>query len=810
MRRFCLWSGILSLALTVLANVLPFKSSSPYSVVFAESTKSLTFSPDISETFTTRISVSSNGVQANASSYRPFVSADGRYVAFESWASNLMAGDNNETKDIFVHDRDTGQTTCVSVATDGTQASGESQYLSITADGRYVTFNSEASNLVTGDSNGTRDIFIHDRQSGETNCVSVASDGTLGNDRSRDADVSADGRYVAFDSRATNLTSGDTNATQDIFVHDRQTGQTTRVSIASDGTQANNRSYWPYLSADGQYVAFYSYANNLVEDDTNGYADVFVHNRQTGETTRVSVASDGTQANDHSCTDTEYRYGLDISADGRYVVFASRASNLVINDTNESWDIFVRDLWTHQTTRVSVTSAGTQGNADSTYPSISTDGQYIAFTSNANNLAIDDTNGVSDIFVHNRETGETRRISVASDGTQGNALSQMPSISGNGHYVVFSSDASNIVDDDTNGGRDIFVHKQDITYQAYLPLILTTQVIPSRLAHLTYNFNFQNSGPGTITRLDVYVAVPSNRDSQQISNLSFSTSYTPLTDRYGQDIAYFQFTNLSAGQKASISWEGDIEVFRKDYNLDPDLVESIDQIPPDIVTLYTTNENMYRLDSQVIQDAAQVAANGATNPYWIARNIHDFVANRLSYLNDHRWDDAETVYIQQHGSCTEYTYLFIALCRVNGLPARYVGGTIRRGEGTSVDTSFHRWAEVYLPPYGWVPIDVQADDRSSGISYANFGIIADNRFATTIGGGNSEYLSWNYHDRYQYYYSGSTNVTRERSFTWVSVPTTMQSKLDTSSDPMLLSWSDDVIEMEEGIPVDKREVIIPE
>jgi transglutaminase-like putative cysteine protease len=288
-----------------------------------------------------------------------------------------------------------------------------------------------------------------------------------------------------------------------------------------------------------------------------------------------------------------------------------------------------------------------------------------------------------------------------------------------------------------------------------------------RQAHLTYHFDFTNQGPGDVTHLDVYVAIPPSRKNQKISNLVFSSPYTLLTDRYGQQIAYFQFETIASGEHVTVSWEGDVEIAAKDYGVDPSKVGGFDLIPSDIISTYTTAESMYRLDSQIIQDAAKTAANGATNPYWIARNIHDFVANRLTYLNDHVWDDAETVYLQQHGSCSEYTTLFIALCRANGLPARYVGGTRQREEGTYVDTVYHRWAEVYLPPYGWIPIDVNHDDTNSGVRYTYFGAITDERFVTTVGGGNSEYLGWNYHDSYRYYYSGSLPSTdRERSFTW--------------------------------------------
>jgi len=297
--------------------------------------------------------------------------------------------------------------------------------------------------------------------------------------------------------------------------------------------------------------------------------------------------------------------------------------------------------------------------------------------------------------------------------------------------------------------------------------ITTADSTDPRHAHLTYDFIFSNNGPDEVTHLDVYIAIPTNRENQNISNFVFSDPYSLLSDRYGQSIAYFQFGTIASGENVTVTWEGDVEINAINYGVDPSQVVDLDQIPSEIVSVYTTHESMYRLDSQIIQDTAQVAANGATNPYWIARNIHDYVANRLTYLNDHRWDDAETVYLQQHGSCSEYTILFIALCRANGLPARYVGGTRQRQEGTYVDTVYHRWAEVYLPPYGWIPVDVTHDDTDTGPIYTYFGAITDERFATTVGGGNSEYLGWNYHDSYRYYYDiNRPDIDRESSFTW--------------------------------------------
>jgi Tol biopolymer transport system component len=382
---------------------------------------------------------------------RPDISADGRYVTFESGASTLVSGDTNGTYDIFVHDWQTGQTTRTSVASNGAQGDGFSDLAVISADGRYVAFRSAASNLVPDDTNSNRDIFVHDRQTGQTRRVSVASDGTQGYGDSFDCAISADGRYVSFVSGADNLVADDTNGHLDIFVHDLQTGQTSRVSVATDGTQGDYDSHTPTLSADGRYVAFDSQAGNLAPDDTNGCHDVFIHDRQTGETVRVSAATDGTQGDSIS----EYPA---ISGDGRYVAYRSYATNLVPGDTNGTSDIFWHDRQTGETRRVSVASDGTQGNGYSDYPSISGDGQYVGFYSYSDNLVAGDTNGAPDAFVYHWQTGVTTRISIASDGTQGNGPSALYALSSDGSFVAFSSQASNLAPNDTNSAEDVFVH----------------------------------------------------------------------------------------------------------------------------------------------------------------------------------------------------------------------------------------------------------------------------------------------------------------------------------------------------------------
>ena len=398
-----------------------------------------------------RVSVDSTGAEGDFGSFNPSASSDGRYVAFDSDATNLVAGDTNGRLDVFVHDRQTGATARVSVDSNGVRGDNDSFVPSISSDGRYVAFGSRATSLVSGDTNAMRDIFVHDRQAGSTTRVSVDSSGAQGDNGSFLASISSDGRYVAFQSDATNLVAGDTNTQTDIFVRDRQTGATTRVSVDSNGTQGNVSSIAPSISADGWYVAFESAANNLVTGDTNSLSDIFVHDRQTGSTTRVSVDSSGAQG----ITGSE---APSISADGRYVAFYSTATNLVSGDTNITWDVFVHDRQTGTTTRVSVDSTGAESDGWSGDPSISADGRYVAFGSEATNLVAGDTNALADIFIHDRQTGATTRVNVDSSGVQ-SAIdsSRFPSISADGSYVSFESDAANLVIGDMNFDADIFL-----------------------------------------------------------------------------------------------------------------------------------------------------------------------------------------------------------------------------------------------------------------------------------------------------------------------------------------------------------------
>ncbi|MCY2987972.1 MAG: S8 family serine peptidase, partial [Planctomycetota bacterium] len=643
---------------------------------------------------TERVSVAANGVQGNGGSSSPSLSADGRFVAFDSAASNLVAGDTNGLVDVFVFDCQNRTLERVDLAADGTQDNDQSRSPALSGDGRFVAFESSASNLVPGDTNGASDVFLFDRQNGTPERVSIATGGTQGSGAAYRASLSADGRFIAFDSAASNLVPGDTNGQLDVFVFDRQnrtlernsagfqsssivlqsttvaenrttsgaavagsvwthnslfvdnvrtstgmpldlssgvqslgynlleaadsfTAQTgdridpdtpkligplqanggptwthalcpgspavdagdpaaysntdqrgisrpqdgdgqfgartdlgavesfagsiqgvvfvdlnkngkrdadepglsgklvyldtdadgqydpgepstltrrddpatttvqeegqysldgvgpgtyrvvpqveagwvstiagvERASLAYNGAQANYDISRPSLSDDGQFVAFTSSASNLVSGDTNNAQDVFVFDRQNRTLERVSTAADGTQGNSAS----GYNDAASLSADGRFVAFMSTASNLVPGDTNGQWDVFVFDRQNRTLERVSLASDGTQGNGYSQSASLSADGRYVAFVSGASNLVPGDTNGGSDVFVFDRQNHALERVSLASDGTQGNGYSYSASLSDDGRFVAFWSGASNLVLGDTNGQPDVFV-----------------------------------------------------------------------------------------------------------------------------------------------------------------------------------------------------------------------------------------------------------------------------------------------------------------------------------------------------------------
>ena len=403
---------------------------------------------------TERASVDSGGNQAIGPSIRSAISADGRFVAFESSFSGTGL-------QVFVRDRSTGSTTPMSVSSSGVAGNSYSVTASISADGRYVAFASQASNLVPGDGNDAQDIFVHDRQTGSTLRASVDSAGVESDGYSTFPSISGDGRFVAFGSDATNLTSPPTSHIHpQVYVHDMVTGQTVLASVDGFGAPSQD-STKGVISADGRTVAFHSLGNHMMPGDTGFIGgQIYVRDLAAGVTTRVSVDSLGAPARSLNGT-----YAPSISADGRFVAFQSTAANLAPGDDNSHLDVLVHDRLTATTTRVSVSSTGASGDADSGVPQLSADGRFVAFASRATNLVPGDDNGRDDAFVHDRLTGSTTRVSIRTDGVEASGAPFGPfpttvtdSISADGRFVSFTSPHSNLVDGDTNGFPDIFVH----------------------------------------------------------------------------------------------------------------------------------------------------------------------------------------------------------------------------------------------------------------------------------------------------------------------------------------------------------------
>jgi Tol biopolymer transport system component len=364
---------------------------------------------------TTRVSEVGAGFPCNAQSDYPVISADGRFVAFSSFATDLVPGDDNLSEDVFVHDRlngPNGTTTRVSVATGGEQGNSDSNTPSISADGRFVAFQSGATNLVPGDNNLVWDVFVHDRLTGTTTRVSVAPGGGQANSWSGEPSINGDGRFVAFSSGATNLVPVDGSCPPghgaQVYVHDRVSGTNTLVSqniLGCPGTGPVSSN--PSINADGRYVAFQSDSINL--PGANGFTQIFVRNLQLGTTTLVSKSTLGASG-------LNFSNNSSISADGRFVAFQSIATNLVPGDTNSIDDVFVHDCLTGTTTRVSVASVGGgQGDNFSLTPRISGDGRFVAFQSGATNLVPSDSNGTFDVFVHTPEIAWYRNEILRAD-----------------------------------------------------------------------------------------------------------------------------------------------------------------------------------------------------------------------------------------------------------------------------------------------------------------------------------------------------------------------------------------------------------
>ncbi len=448
-----------------------------------------------------RVSISTNGTNAgNGNSDPARISSDGRFIVFASESDNLVANDTNGVSDIFVHDQLSCNTSRVSLTSSGVQSSGGgSTNPQISNDGRYVVFQSTATNLVTGDTNNAEDVFVRDRQTNITTRASVTSaggQGALGRG-SFNAVISGDGRYVAFESGANLVGGNDVNGDlADIYLRDLNTNTTTRVSVNSSGQQAENESREPSISGDGSLVAFMSFADNLAANDTED-PDIFVRNLTNNTTTIVSVASNGAQSPGNFAEP-----GPEISADGRFVTFVSTASFDLI-DGNGINDIYVHDRSNGVTELVSISFDGVQADGDSTTPSISTDGNLITFESDATNLTNNDTENQRDIFLRNRTTDATSRISQNTIQVGGNNSSFRTSISTDGRYIAFTSDADNLLGtgNDSNGRTDVFIFDRQAGSGAFFaPANLLVTAISRSQINLLWTDNATNETGFAIER----------------------------------------------------------------------------------------------------------------------------------------------------------------------------------------------------------------------------------------------------------------------------------------------------------------------
>jgi hypothetical protein len=337
----------------------------------------------------------------------------------------------------------------VSVDSAGYEGDRVSRNPSISSDGQLIVFASEATNLVEGDSNNVQDIFLHDWLTGITSRLIVGLQGQEANGTSAWPEISADGTTVAFSSTASNLVEGDTNGVEDVFVVELTSGSIERVSLSSSKSQANLASYQPVISGDGRFVAFISLATNLFQGADSGTAEVYLYDRANSQLQWVSDPSGG--PNDYPCGE------LAISADGNWVAFSSRSSQLVPWDTNGRSDVFLWNRTSSTLSSVSSPNSIDQANSSSYQPALSADGRLIAFRSHATNLITQDENGFGDIFVYDRITGSTRLVSLASTGEQANGPSDEPAISVDGRFIAFRSYATNLVSNDTNIYSDIYV-----------------------------------------------------------------------------------------------------------------------------------------------------------------------------------------------------------------------------------------------------------------------------------------------------------------------------------------------------------------
>ncbi len=406
---------------------------------------------DAEEASIQRVSVASDGTQSDDDSLAASISSDGNITAFESFASTLVAGNITNFSDIYIHNIDKSTTERITDNIIGAGSDGNSQAPSIDADGKLVAFQSEATDLVAGDDNSNTDIFVYDTTSATTDIISLDVGDSGADGDSTSPAISADGGFVAFQSDATDLVGGDDNSNTDIFVYDTTSATTDIISLDVGGFSSDGDSTSPAINEDGSIVAFQSAATDLVVGDDNGRIDIFVYDSLKDETVIISQDFNDSSADGDSTAPS-------ISADGSLVAYQSAATDLVPGDVNGQIDIFVTDLDAGNTEIISIDVFGQGADGDSTSPSISADGRFVAFQSEATDLVFGDSNGQIDIFIWDRQNNNMVRINLNEAGNQAQGSDSLaPAISADGKFVAFDSAADNLVANDTNGKIDVFV-----------------------------------------------------------------------------------------------------------------------------------------------------------------------------------------------------------------------------------------------------------------------------------------------------------------------------------------------------------------
>jgi Tol biopolymer transport system component len=396
---------------------------------------------------TKRVSVSTAGVEGDDHNGGAKASGNGRYVVFIARSDLLSPADSNGDWDIYLRDRKTRKTEWISRGRPGTVNDGDSANPGISADGRYVVFESRASTLVEGDLLGHRDIFLRDRATGKTRRISRGIGGAEADGASDDAAISANGRFIVYESLAGNIVAGVSTPWSNIYRFDRKSGKTRLVSRGIDGSGAGGSA--PSVSSDGRYVVFEATnAAAHVQGGVNGLNHVFVRDMVEKQTRMIDVAG-GVPGNANA-------FNAAISADGPFIAFSSSASNLVSDDLLGFPDVFIANLASGAVSRVTRGMGGAEANEQSGNPSMSADGRFVAFRSVASNLVPNDGNGWVDVFVFDRKTKKTTRVSVRTNGSEGLFGNGQPALSGDGRLVAFQAWGP-LVASDTNGKDDIYV-----------------------------------------------------------------------------------------------------------------------------------------------------------------------------------------------------------------------------------------------------------------------------------------------------------------------------------------------------------------